>query len=353
MTSKKQYIRSLGLLGAVALIGTTAACGSSKGAPSSAAKPAPGEGIGPGGVPSGGANAPAQPCHSDATAAAWQGGLPAPGGAMPSGSTMAKIQQRGFLVAGIDMSTWLFGYDPNHTNVPQGFDVDIAKEIAKAIFGDADPDHIKFQVVTLADPATGEVAQLDAGNVDVVVRTTTITCARLQNVRFSNPYYTAQQKLLMPIGADGQPQKLGLADMKGKKVCATLNSTALGTIGKVAGPAAEYPAANALDCLAYLQQGKVDGVFTDDAILRGMEAQDPKVKITTAAASAADNQPYGIVTAKNPKTADFTQFVNSVLANIMTPQGGQPTSQWATLFANDLHTVPAGTPEIPADYPLG
>jgi polar amino acid transport system substrate-binding protein len=347
-TFKQHYIRSLGILGAVALLATTAACSSSKGAASKApGGPLAGEGIGPGGVPTGGPTGAPQPCHGDATTAnTWQGSLPAAGSAMPSGSTMAKIQQRGFLVAGIDMSTWLFGYDPNHTNVPQGFDVDIAKEIAKAIFGDANPNHIKFQVVTLADPTTGEIAQLNATNVDVVVRTTTITCARLANANFSNPYFTARQKLLMPIGADGKAQKLGLADMTGKQVCATKNSTALMTIAKVAGAAAAYPAANALDCLAYLQQGKVDGVFTDDSILLGMEAQDPKVKITTAQTSATDDQPYGIVTAK--ANTDMAQFVNGVLANIL------GSGQWSKLvFANGLQTSQSDTPKIPADYPLG
>jgi polar amino acid transport system substrate-binding protein len=238
--------------------------------------------------------------------------------------------------------------------VPQGFDIDIAKEIAKAIFGDATPEHIKFQVVSLSDPKTGEQAQLDAGNVDVVVRTTTITCARLADRNFSNPYYTAKQQLLLPANADGSPQSLGLADMKGKKVCATKLSTPLVTIAKVAGEAAVFPAPNALDCLIYLQQGKIDGVFTDDAILRGMEAQDPKVKITTAKVSEDADQPYGIVTAK--KSTDLAKFVNGVLAKILKPgsaDGGGAKSQWEVLFAKDLGSDPNGTPKIPANYPLG
>ena len=354
----RRHLRALGVLGAVALLSLTAACSASKeSASGSGSRPLSGEGIGPGGVPQTSDFKPT-PCHSDATTSlSWPGDLPS-AGAMPAGSTMAKIQQRGFLIAGIDMSTWLFGYDPTHDNVPQGFDVDIAKEIAKAIFGDADPSHIQFKVVTLADPVTGEARQLNDGDVDVVVRTTTITCRRLQDpksaLNFSNPYYTAQQRLLMPIGPDGKAQSLGLSDLKGQKVCATKNSTALETIKKRAGEAAAFPAPNALDCLVYLQQGKVAGVFTDDAILRGMEAQDPKVKITTAPGSDQDNQPYGIVTAK--AATDFAKFVNGVLAKILKPGSagtGGTTSQWAALFANDLHTDPGSTPKIPSDYPLG
>ncbi len=348
----KQYRRVLGMVAVAALLTSTAACSSSKGTPSSASKPLPGEGIGPGALPGESTAAP-NPCHGEDTAKwTWPGNLPAPG-AMPAGSTMATIQQRGFLIAGVDMSTWLFGYDPTHSNVPQGFDVDMAKEIAKAVFGDANPNHIKFQVVTLADPVTGEVKQLNDGNVDVVVRTTTTTCRRLKDANFSNPYYVAHQRLLMPVGPDGNPQGLGLNDLKGKgkRVCATQKSTALDTIKKTIGEDFAVAAPNALDCLIYIQQNKADAAFTDDAILRGMEAQDPKVKITTAPPFPGGDQPYGIVTQKN--ATDFAGFVNGVLANLLKPGANGANSRWAELFASDLHTAPDDAPKIPSDYPLG
>jgi polar amino acid transport system substrate-binding protein len=260
---------------------------------------------------------------------------------------MDRIKQRGYLVAGIDMSTWLFGYDPTHSNTPQGFDVDIARQIAKAVFGD--DSHIQFKVVTLADPAglkKGEVGpaefdQLTAGNVDVVVRTTTITCRRLQNVNFSNPYYTAQQKVLVPKSL---PATTTLQDLKGKRVCATMKSTAYYKIVDTIGQgSAVQNVANALDCLAMLQEDQVDAISTDDAILRGMAAQDPKVEITDA--PSLGDQPYGILTSKT-KT-DMAQFVNGVLAKI------EADGTWAAIFKTDLGTDPSSTPVAPSSYPLG
>jgi polar amino acid transport system substrate-binding protein len=354
-------IRTWGAVALVTAVGLTAACSSSKGGVSQSVQvPRGGQGIGPGAVP-GAPSAPPTPCGPSATAASWNGPLPGPHDPLPAGGTLDKIRnQNKHLTVGIDLNTELFGYDPKHDNVPQGFDVDIARAMARAIFGDADPSHIQFRVVTLADPKTGEYAQLNVGNVDMVVQTTTITCARMQGttpMRFSNPYYTAQLKLLMPRGDDGKPQSASLASLKGKdvKVCATLNSTSAAEIKRVLGEADTVTAPNALDCLAYLQQGEVGAIFTDDAILRGMESQDPHVAMTTAAAE--EEQPYGIVTRyvpKSPKdptnTNDLTPFVNTALANLIADPG---PNGWRSLFANDLGSQPASLPAIPEKYPLG
>lgn len=351
MNGKRIRMRTWGAAALVAAVGLTAACSASK----EGAAPRLGQGIGPGGVPSGSKFTPTQ-CGPEATAAATPNPLPGPGDAVTRGGTLDRIRKRGFLIAGIDLNTELFGYDPQHTNNPQGFDVDIARAMARAIFGS--DGHIQFRVVTLADPKTGEYAQLHAGNVDLVVMTTTITCARMQGptpMNFSNPYYTAHLRLLMPRGADGKPQATSLAGLKGTgtKVCATLNSTPVAVIEKTLGKAAAYQVPNALDCLADLQQGLVGAVYTDDALLRGMESQDPHVAITTAKISPSDDapQPYGIVT-NHPDsgTNDLTPFVNTALANLIQDPG---PNGWRALFANDLHSQPDSLPVIPNPYPLG
>jgi len=359
MDGEHSRIRAWAAAAVVAAVGLTAACSAEdKGASGSSLTPRAGQGIGPGGVPGGQKTQPRQ-CGPEATAAAWPGALPGPNDAVPAGGTLEKIRKRGFLIAGIDLNTELFGYDPKHDNNPQGFDVDIARAMARAIFGS--DGHIQFRVVTLGDPKTGEYAQLHAGNVDLVVQTTTITCARMQSVTplsFSNPYYTADLKLLMARTDDGKPQTYSLAGLKGTqnpgggpvKVCATLNSTSAAKIQKVLGDGALYAAPNALDCLADLQQGLIAAVYTDDALLRGMQSQDPNVAMTTAPPD--EQQPYGIVT-NNPgtgKTNDLTPFVNTALANLIQDTG---PSGWHSLFANDLGTPPSQPPQIPAHYPLG
>ncbi|MBS2552309.1 glutamate ABC transporter substrate-binding protein [Catenulispora sp. NL8] len=342
-------LRTGGVAVVVAAVALSAAC-SSPGGASKAVMPRPGQDVAPGGLPNA-PKAPPTPCGPSATAAALNA-LPGPNDPVAPGGTLDKIRKRGFLIAGIDVNTELFGYDPQHNNNPQGFDVDMAKAVARAIFG-AD-GHIQFRVVTLADPTTGEFAQLHAGNIDLAVETTTITCARMEGanrMNFSNPYYTAQLRLLMPLGDDGNPQKTSLAQLKGTgtKVCATLNSTPVDIIKKTLGDSAAVQVPNALDCLADLQQDQVGAIYTDDALLRGMASQDPHVAMTTA--PGGQDQPYGIATNFDPKTPnDLTPFVNTVLANMIQDPG---PNGWRSLFAKDLGSQPGSLPVIPPAYPLG
>ena len=63
------------------------------------------------------------------------GPLPAPG-EMPDGSTMAAIRERGRLIVGVSGDTLLFGARNPLTDQIEGFDIDMLKEVARAIFGD-------------------------------------------------------------------------------------------------------------------------------------------------------------------------------------------------------------------------
>ena len=130
---------------------------------------------------------PAANADCDREASLRPGPLPSPG-AMPPGSTMAAIAERGRLIAGVDQNTYLFGFRNPATGQLEGFDIDIAREIARAIFGD--PDRIQLRVLN----ANQRESALQSGEVDVVVRTYSITCARKQARRFLHGVLRSQPK---------------------------------------------------------------------------------------------------------------------------------------------------------------
>ena len=79
----------------------------------------------------------------DREASLCPGPLPPPG-AMPPGSTMAAIAERGRLIAGVDQSTYHFGFlNPLSGGQIEGFDIDMIRAVAKAIFGDPGKVHFK------------------------------------------------------------------------------------------------------------------------------------------------------------------------------------------------------------------
>ena len=67
---------------------------------------------------------------------------------MPPGSLMARIRRRGRLIAGVDQNTLLFGYLRPSTARIEGFEVDLVREIARAILGD--PNAIELKALTTA-----------------------------------------------------------------------------------------------------------------------------------------------------------------------------------------------------------
>ena len=92
---------------------------------------------------------------------------------MPSGSYMAQIQARGYLRVGVAQDTYLWGYRDPVTGQLSGFDIDMLRQVALAIFGSSDPKYIHFIIVNNADRAQA----VQKGEVDVLAETMTINCA--------------------------------------------------------------------------------------------------------------------------------------------------------------------------------
>ncbi|WP_245633720.1 glutamate ABC transporter substrate-binding protein [Amycolatopsis jejuensis] len=220
----------------------------------------------------------------------------------PPGSTMAKIKERGKLIAGVDQTTYLFGFRNPKTGKLEGFDIDLVNEIAAALFGTAD-GHVQFRAIT----SSQREQVLKDHQVDVVVRTYSITCARRQDVQFSSVYYVAGQKILVPKGSNAE----SLTDLAGKRVCAAKKSTSLAKIATDPAKPVAVSVPNWSDCLVMLQQGQVEAVSTDDTILAGMAAQDPTVKV---AGGAMTPENYGVGVPKDEP--DLVRFVNAVLERI-------------------------------------
>ncbi len=246
------------------------------------------------------ATKPAEKPAGIAPSAAKPGALPKPG-SMPAGSYMKQIQDRGKLVAGVKTDLLLFGYMNPRVNKIEGFDIDIVREIAKAIFGD--PEKIELKEVTSAS----RIPSLKEGIVDVIAATMTITKDRLKEIDFSDVYYESAQMVLVPKASSIK----GIADTASKKVCAAKGSTSEKNIAKFQ-PKAELVLTDKYsDCLLALQQGRVDAISTDDVILAGLAEQDAKMAIV---GDRFTGEPYGIGMAKDKE--GFRDFVNAVLSDL-------------------------------------
>lgn len=266
---------------------------------------------------------------SDATASLRPvASLPAPGH-MPSGSYMERIRRRGRLVAGVDQNTLRFAYLRPSTATIEGFEVDLLREIARAIFGDSKPGRLDLRAVTTAQ----RFPAVQSGAVDIVADAATVTCYRRTLVDFSTVYYQAALLLLVPASSPAR----SLAGLGGKRVCATAGSTTLQYVANHPSHPIPSPVDQRTDCLVDLQQNMVDAIAADDAILLGFLAQDPNTKLI---GPRLEEEPYGMAIRKgNP---EFVRFVNGVLARM------RRDGTWQRIHRRWLGDLaPAASPPVP------
>jgi len=253
-------------------------------------------------------------------------------------SYMSKLQTNGKIRVGTQEDNTPFSVKIPTTSKWEGFDVDVARELAKAIFGSAaDPDaFIEYVPVVSAT----RIPSLTDGKADVIIKTFTITEERKQQIDFSDVYFITGQRIL--VKKDNTTIKEA-ADLAGKTVCAQKGSTSEQNMTKATDGKAKpllldsYPA-----CLLALQQGQVDAVSTDETILFGLVKQDPNTKIVGKPFS---DELYGIGMKKDSggDRKGFVAFMNTWVGQLIS------SGTWAKLYekhitpvSNDKKQTPKG-----------
>lgn len=230
----------------------------------------------------------------------WEGSLN-PRVAEQDTPNLDRIRDRGRLVVGIDQSLYLLAYRDTASGTLQGLEVDLARAIADDIFGDAaGADRVDLRFVDSA----ARTDALNTGDVDVVIRTMSITPERAGEVEFSTPYLTSRVRVLVP-------RDRGVADINqlgGKTVC-IVDGTNLDQIARTFAPhSALLRTRSWSDCLMATQQFQADAVMADDAILAGLAAQDPYTSILPGTLAT---QYYGVAVGKGQ--GDLVRQVNATL----------------------------------------
>ncbi|HEU0131207.1 MAG TPA: glutamate ABC transporter substrate-binding protein [Mycobacteriales bacterium] len=265
-------------------------------------------------------------CGNPVASYAPDGPLPAPG-QVPPGSTMATIRDHGRLVVGVDGATTLFSARNPLTGRLEGFDIDILREVSRALFGD--PDRIEYRVI----PYSQRVAVLEQKQVDLVADTFTINCARWARIAFSSEYFRAGQRLL--VRSDSKFDSIRALDAAQGSVCVAKGSTNLDNLAPY--KQVKVVAVDDLGrCLVLFQDGSVDAVTADDTVLEGFRSEDPYAKVVGPRFS---DEPYGIGVRKD--RADLVRFVNAVLERL------RADGTWQRIYTRWLGSE-GGVPEPPA-----
>ncbi|GFP74390.1 transporter substrate-binding domain-containing protein [Clostridium fungisolvens] len=214
-----------------------------------------------------------------------------------------KIIDRGTLKVGVKVDVPKYGYKDPSTGKIDGFEIDIAKAVAKKILGDE--NKVDLQAVT----AKTRGPLLDSGEIDMVAATFTITEERKKSYNFSDPYFTDGVGLLVKKDAGISSFK----DLNGKKIGVAQSSTTKKALQEEADKQgikvtfsefASYP-----EIKTALSSGRVDCFSVDGAILLGY--LDDNTKILSDKFSP---QNYGIASKKD--NTELAKVINETIAEM-------------------------------------
>jgi len=241
----------------------------------------------------------------------------------PADSTLGKIQEKGEITIGVKFDVPPFGVKNPQSGEVEGFDVEMGKAVAAKL--GVKPKFIE----AISD---NRIPFLEDGTADLILSTMTINEERVGQIAFSDPYFIARGRVLVP----GDSSITGVADLAGKNVCTALGSTYEANLKKQAPEAKLKLVDSYSECLELVQNGAVDAVSTDDVILTGMIIQDDTLKLV---GDQLTQEPYGAGIKKGD--TQMVDFVNGVF------QGLKDDGTWAKLHEEWIGKYTGEKGEVP------
>lgn len=252
------------------------------------------------------------------------------GGATTSadGASIAKIKQRGKLIVGVKFDQPLFGLKNPVNGHLEGFDVEIAKMIAKDLTGSA--DNIEYVETVTAN----REAFIQQKKVDLVIATYAVSDARKKVVGFAGPYYDTGVAIM--VRKDDNSITDGKS-LNGKKVC-TVNGARAAELLPDAAPSAKVSLFSTYsDCAQALKEKRVDAVVTGETILLGIVEQNQDQFKMVPGYIAQEEDAIGFTKGDTAMHAYLDSFLHKIEDN----------GSWAKAYQDTIGTVTHKTPPLP------
>lgn len=208
-----------------------------------------------------------------------------------------ELLEEGRLLVGTDapFPPFEIGRPPDVT----GYDIEVMDAIAERLGLETEYVNASF------DTIFRDVAQ---GQFDIVASATTITEGRERTVDFSNPYYEAQQALLIQEGSE---EIASVDDLAGATVGVQDATTGEEYARNETDADTVRPFPEGPDAIAALATGQVDAVIIDQPVAVDAVEQQGGLEI---AEEIPTDELYGFATAE--ESANLRQAVNDALTQI-------------------------------------
>jgi glutamate transport system substrate-binding protein len=245
------------------------------------------------------------------------------------GTRMKELADSGEVVIGVKYDQPGIGFKGATDDMPVGFDPELGKVLAASL--GIDPEEITWKE-TISD---NREPFLEAGEVDLVLASYSITPERREVVGQAGPYYVTGQQLLVPTDSDID----SLEDVAGTEVCSVTGSTSLENIEAEGAKPRGFDTYS--ECVDQVLSGAADAMTTDGAILLGYAAEHPdELKVVVEPFS---EERYGV--GYSLESPEMCQWIVDTLT------AAQEDGTWGEAFEATLGASGVETPEPPAMDP--
>lgn len=221
-----------------------------------------------------------------------------------------------------------------------GFEPDVAREIAKAIWGTIDDPNTHIEWIPV-DNSTS-VSALTSSQADMVVAGLVINDANKKVIDLSDGYYNDGQRLLV-MKANDQIKELVDVAAGDETVTVVKGTPWEENIRRVTNDRAKVFPLDTLEfCMQALTSGAADALTQDEAALIGLVLKDPTVKIV-GKQFTDDQMGVGIKQNASADRQGFRDFVNNALLKIVADR------TWAKLYETYVTPVTGEKKQLPSD----
>lgn len=222
-------------------------------------------------------------------------------------SKIQEIKDKGVLTLGTSAN-----YPPYefHKNIDGkdtiiGFDIEIAKEIAKELGVKLEITDMKFESL---------VASLQTGTVDMVIAGMNPTDERQKSVDFSNIYYTAEHGIII-LNKD-KDKYINKDSLKGKTIGAQ-KGTIQETLAKEQISEVKFKGLNTVsDLIMDMRVGNVDAVVCELPVAEYNVKKNNDLHVITDTGFKVDENEKGSAIAMPKGSGDLVELVNKVIKRL-------------------------------------
>ena len=251
---------------------------------------------------------------------------------------MYALQAKGKIRVGTQEDNPPFSAKDPNTGLWSGFDVDVARELAKAIYGAAaDPaTHVEWVPVNAATRVTA----LTGGTADVVIQTLALTDDNKTQLDLSGPYFHTKLRLLVMKAND---QIKGIADLADgtRTVCTQRNAAAEQDVRAATNNGAKIIAVDSYNaCLQALQIGAAEAVAANEVVLATLAKADAN---TTIVGDSFGDRRYAIGAKKNVSgdRQGFVPFLDDFVKQLTS------SGTWAKIYEANITPITGDKKQSP------